>query len=297
MAKDKKIIIGAINITIQPHTTELYLDLIKDVYKLKKPVSIHGEQCALFAGLYKLDRDQVEPGPVSGDIFKFTDIDMNAQWFNTETSDFAEKDELGKINIPENLKPNSSRFSYIFFPKQHLFFYEGYYDGKTFAPSNAERFLERQLNHPEIIEKYGRVDVTHVPAIDALNEALKVPFKERIEMIIKRPNPDDHAEAEQRVMERMRARNVATYEQKYKAVTGESIEMDDELQTLAHISAKNGSFLVKGKGLDSKPIEISTTAHPWRQSEYYDPDAESPFEIFSRVAIEMKDVITGWFRR
>lgn len=297
MARDKKIIIGAVNITIQPHSPQLYLELFKDVYKLKTPVTIHGEQCALLAGMYRLDRDQEEPGPISGDIFKFTNIDMTAQWFNIETSDFANKEDLGKVNIPENLKPNSSRFSYIFFPKQHLFFYEGYYDGKTFAPANAERFLERQFSHPEIIEKYGRIDVTHVPAIDALNEALQLPVKERIEMVIKRPNPDDHAEAERRVMERMRTRNVATFEQKYKAVSGESIEMDEELRTMAHISAKNGSFSVKGKGADSKPVEFSTTTHPWRQNEYYDPDLESPFELFSRIAVEMKDVITEWFRR
>lgn len=137
MSKDKKIIIGAINITIQPHTPETYISLFRDAYQLKRPANVHGDQFAILSAVYKLERDQKEPGPITGDIFKFTNINLASQWFNIETNDFATEEEVNDVNIPENLKPNTSRFSYIFFPEQHLFFYEGYYDGNTLAPSNA----------------------------------------------------------------------------------------------------------------------------------------------------------------
>lgn len=150
---------------------------------------------------------------------------------------------------------------------------------------------------PEITNKYGRVDITHVPAYDAISEALKIPTKERIEMIIKRPNPDDHAEAEQRFLERMRNRNIGVTEQSYKAVPGESIVMDDELIALAHISAKNGNLFIKGKDSASHSVEFSTAKHPWRISEYYNPELESAFELFSRTAQKMKEAISTWFRR
>jgi len=297
MAREKKLIVGAINITIQPHTPQKYLELFKDTYKLKNTVNISGDQYGLLANMHKVDRDQDEPGPITGDIFKFTNIDKNAQWFNVSTNDFASEDDVDAVNIPENLKPNSSRFSYIFFPEQHLLFYEGYYDGNSFGPSNAERFISRLFNVDSIVEKYGKVDVTHVPEANALSEALKLPFKERIEMVVKTPNPDNHAEAERRVMQRMRAQNVETFEQKFKAVQGESIEMDNDLETMAHISAKNGSFFIKGKDHNFKPIEFSTIKHPLKITEYYDPDVESAFELFLRVASSMKDVVTEWFRR
>ncbi len=297
MARDKKLVIGAINITIQPHTPEKYLELFRDVFKLRNSVHILGDQHGLLANCFKLGRDQKEPGPVTGDIFKFTSIDPSAQWFNTETNDFATEDDVEGINIPDHLKPNSSRFSYIFFPKEHLLFYEGYYDQNTFGPRNAEKFVSRILNQDTIVEKYGKVDVTHIPAIDELSEALKIPIKERIEMVIKRPNPDNHAKAEKRVMNRMKARNVESYEQTYKVVPGQSIEMDEDLKTMAHISAKNGSFFIKGKNESSKPTEFSTVKHPFTVTEYYNPDVESAFELFSRVADKLKGSVTEWFRR
>lgn len=297
MAREKKLVVGAINITIQPHTSQKYLDLFRDTYALKKSVNISGDQYGLLVGMYKLNRDQKKLGPIAGDIFKFTNIDPDASWFNISTSDFASDVDVDKINIPENLKPNSSRFSYIFYPEQHLMFYEGYYDGNSLGPKNAERFVDRLFNVNEIIEKYGKVDVTHVPEEDALADAIKLYHKDRIEMTIKRPNPDSQADAEARVMRRMQARNVEIYEQSYKAIQGESIKMDNDLEVMAHISAKNGIFYVKGKDENSKPIEFSTSKHPLKIKEYYDPDNESAFELFSRITEGLKVSITEYFRR
>lgn len=297
MAKEKKLVIGAINITIQPHTPQKYLDLFRDTYKLKKSVKISGDQYGLLVGMFKLNRDQKKLGPIAGDIFRFTNIDPSAKWFNTTTNGFASDDDVDEINIPENLKPNSSRFSYIFYPEQHLLFYEGYYDSNSFGPKNAERFVERLFNVNEIIDKYGKVDVTHVPEKDTLAEAIKLHHKEKIEMTIKRPNPDTFADTERRVLERMQARNVETFEQSYKAIQGDSIEMDEDLETMAFISAKNGNFYIKGKDENFRPIEFSTTKHPLKLIEYYDPNTESAFELLQRRANELKDSITDYFRR
>lgn len=297
MARDKKLVIGAINITMHPHSPEKYLELFQITYQLRYSVNIFGDQHGLLAGCFKLVRDQKEPGPITGDIFKYTSIDKTAQWFNIDTNDFATEDDVGVIYIPENLKPNSARFSYIFFPKEHLIFYEGYYDGNSFGPKNAERFFNRIFSHQSIIDKFGNISVTHIPAINKLSEALKIPVKERIEMVIKRPNPDSHAEAERKVMERMKARNVGIYEQKYKASRGESITMDEELETMAYISSKNGHFYIKGKDANSKPQEYSTEKHPFVTTEYYNPSIESSFELFTTMAESLKTVVTGWFRR
>ncbi|WP_418358376.1 DUF4747 family protein [Shewanella basaltis] len=64
----KKLIVGAINITIQPHTPEMYLKLFRDVRRLQTSVKISGDQYAIIAGINKLDRDQEEPG-LSLEIF------------------------------------------------------------------------------------------------------------------------------------------------------------------------------------------------------------------------------------
>ncbi len=297
MARVKKLIIGAVNITVQPHSPEIYLSLFKDAFALKAKVHIFGDQYGLLARLNKVDRDQEEPGPITGEIYKFTDIDKNAQWLNLETNGFATEDDIGSVKIPPNLKPNSSRFSYVFFPKQHLFFYEGNSEKKLFGPSNAERFVERLFTHDEIQKKYGKVDVTHITDFDKLTEALSIKTKEKIEMVIKIPNPDDHSEAEKQVLERMKKRNVSIFEEKHIATKGLSIEMDNELEMTAHIAAKNGSLLIKGKDIDLKPIEYSTVKHPWRLTRFYDPKVESPIEMFTRISNSMKDIIMTRFRR
>jgi uncharacterized protein DUF4747 len=297
VARDKKLVVGAVNITIHPHSPERYLSLMRDVYKSQRPIPIAGDQYALLSRLMKVSRDQTEPGPITGDIFRFTDINRSAPWFNTSTNQFATSDELEAVSIPENLKPNSSRFSYIFFPENHLFFYEGYYDSKTLAPTRAESFIRRLFDDDSISQKYGKVDVTHIPSIDALSDALKIPNKDRIELVLTRPNPDTLADAEREVLERMNLIEVETIEQTYRSVPGGSIQMDADLETITRVSAQNGSVLIKGKDHEFKPVEYSTKRHPWTITKYYDPDNELAFEVFARAASSMKDAISRWLKK
>ena len=173
-----------------------------------------------------------------GDIFKFTKINKDDNWFNITTNEFASEDELEKVNIPEHLKPNSSRFSFIFYPKEHLFFYESFYDGNNLGPSNIIKFLERLFSQKTILDKYGHVDLTIVPEADKLSEALKMKVKERLDLIVKRPNPDDQADAERKVLERMKKRNVAHYEESFRSVAGQSIIIDEELRIMSKISSQ-----------------------------------------------------------
>ncbi|NVJ65986.1 MAG: DUF4747 family protein [Gammaproteobacteria bacterium] len=296
MAIEKKIVIGAINITMQPHSPKKYHALFRDAYKLKKPVKISGHQYGILSRWHKLNPLETGITPFTGDIFKYTDIDMDGNWFNVLTNGFASESDLEDMVIKEHLKPNSSRFSYIFYPKQHIIFYEGYYDSKTLGPSNAERFFHNLLNQEELNDKYGKVDVTHVPSVDKLQEALKLKQIEKLKFVVNRPNPDDHATAEAEVLERMSQRNVSEFRQEFKAEEGKNIEMDNDLTTMAHISARNGMTFIKGKDLELKTQEFSTKSHPWTLKEYYDSGVELPFTVLARIANSLKDNVVNWFK-
>lgn len=297
MAREKKIIIGALNIVTQPHSTNTYINLFKDANKLRNPVCIAGDQYGMISGVFKLDSNQDKDGPITGDIYKFTNIDKDANWFDTSKNDFANEDDLGEINIPDNLKPNSSKFTYIFFPEQHILFYEAYYDGKKLGSSSAVKFFQKLFNQIDIIKKFGTVEVTHVPSKDELKKALALPYKEFIEMSVTRPNPDDHSIAEQKVLRRMNAANVETYEQRFKASEGKAIQMDADMTTMAHIAAKNGNLSIKGKNDNLKTIKYSTIEHPWQDQKYYDPEAFTAFQVMSVFATTMVDTIVSWFRQ
>ena len=58
-----------------------------------------------------------------------------------------------------------------------------------------------------------------------------MPTKEKIELVITRPNADTFSKTQKKVMDRMNARNVETYEESYKAIQGASIAIDKELIT------------------------------------------------------------------
>jgi hypothetical protein len=293
VAREKKVEIMAVNITIQPHTTKKYLELFKDAFALRSEAQVQGEQYALLSHMNKVDRSD-SLSPLTGDIFRFTNIDTKKKWFNSTTNQYASDKELGSVTIPENLKPNSSRFSYIFFPEEHILFYESYYDGNTLGATNAARFFENLFSNKKIIKKFGQVDITIIPESNKLSEALKMGVKEQIELSVKRPNPDDNADAEREVLERMKSRNVGLYEEKYKAVAGESIELDKELEIMAKVAAKNGAVKIKGKDDDGKPVEYSTLKHPWKGKRYYDPSVTMPISILQSVASDMKEKMKTW---
>ncbi|WP_339776978.1 DUF4747 family protein [uncultured Methylophaga sp.] len=294
MAREKKIEIAAVNITIQPHSPQKYIELMNDVYRSISETQIYGDNYAILSTMTRLDSKN-KTSPLIGDIFKFTKINKDDNWFNITTNEFASEDELEKVNIPEHLKPNSSRFSFIFYPKEHLFFYESFYDGNNLGPSNIIKFLERLFSQKTILDKYGHVDLTIVPEADKLSEALKMKVKERLDLIVKRPNPDDQADAERKVLERMKKRNVAHYEESFRSVAGQSIIIDEELRIMSKIAAKNGVVKIKGKNAQGKPEEFSTLQHPWKVKEYYDPDVTQPFELLRSISSQMKQSIQGWF--
>lgn len=290
MAKDKKIVVGALNITMQPHTPAKYIDLIKSASRIKKPAKIFGDQFGLIVGARKQD-PKFTFSPLCGDIYKFANIDFDSEWFNTSTNKFASSDELDDINLPDYLKPNSSRFSYIFYPKNHILIYEAYYDGNSLSPNNAVRFFETLLNSPTLQRRFGKIEVTHEPETDALEEALRMKHKDKITMVIKRPNPDDLADAEREVLERLLSMNAEKQEVSYKAASSNGLALNKDVETLARVAARNGEVYVKGKDIDSKPKEFSTKKHPLLETDYYDPALELAFSVFIEVADRVKAAI------
>ena len=290
MARDKKIIVGALNITMQPHSPAKYIDLMKAASRIKKPAKIFGDQFGLLAGARKTNT-AIELSPIGGDIYKFANIDLESEWFNTTTNKFASSDELEDINLPEYLKPNSSRFSYIFYPKNHILIYEGYYDGHTLSPSNAVRFFENILNYPSLQSRFGKIDVTHEPATDALEDALQMKHKDKITMVIKRPNPDDLAGAEREVLQRLGSMNAEKQEVSYKAANPDGLTLNKEVETLARVAARNGEVYVKGKDIENIPHEYSTKKHPLLEIDYYDPALDLASTIFNAIADRVKSEI------
>jgi len=298
LAHEKKIEVGAINITMHPHSPQKYIDLLRAASRKKLVKNIQSDKYGMITSANPLDKEKYgELGPLYGDIYRFTQIDKSADWFNTDTIDSAKDEEIKEISIPDNLKPNSSRFSYIFFPKEHIMFYEQYYDGHSFGSRSASTLIDRVLNDPYLANRFGKIDVTPIPSVDKLNKALGMKKLERLDLIIRRPNPDEQSAAEQEVLKRMNDLNIAEQEQEYKAIPNKSIKIDKELKILSNIAAKFGSVLAKGRDEEDRPIEYKTSEHPWKDKFYFDPSVELGSDMFISKVLSVKDEVLSWFKK
>jgi hypothetical protein len=211
---------------------------------------------------------------------------------NIERNDIATIEELNSINIPDNLRPNGNRFSYIFYPDKHMVFYESYYDGFSITPKVVEKFFVNLFALDEIVEKFGEIEVTHFPDYQGLEEALKIPFKRRIEAIFKRPNPDTFAKQEAIFLKRMESKNVKKIEQNFIADKDNSIVVDEELETLSKIAAKNGELTIKGRDHQDRLVEYSTKDTLFTSTEYYDPKEEPlVLHFMYRITMKLKDLL------
>jgi len=290
----KKVSIGAINITMHPHSPLDYVKLFKDARKMECFSKMSKDKAGLIAKVNYQDKSKGKTSPITGDLYRFSHIDTNGNWFNTLTNQHAEEDELDAVNIPEHLKPNSSRFSYLFFPESHVLFYESYYDGHTLGSQSALKLIEGVLNDERLVKKYGVVDVTIIPCKENLSEALSIPSMNKLTMLIKRPNPDGLKKAEQKVLNRFNAQNIAKYKHELVAVPGISLEPDEDTKTLANIAAKNGSVGVIGRDQQDHPIEYKTENHPWTIAEYYNPKIETAYNTFSNAVFKARQYIESW---
>ncbi|MEO3680490.1 DUF4747 family protein [Rheinheimera sp. FR7-31] len=289
MAKQRKLDVGAINITIHPHTAARYVSMFKQASRQRITANIGYKHLAIITGVSSFDpllRDAVD-APIQGDIVKFTDIDLDGPWLNLENNQEAEESDLESINIPEHLKPNMSRFRFVFFPEKHILFYEAYDRGTVLNPNVATRIFKSIFANSDIVSVYGDVNVTHIPKEDAVEVALKTPRVSSVKFKVTRPNADHFKEQEAEFLAKLNSLHVAEVKQEYKAINGKSIVMDRSMTTLAKIAANNGRFELKGRDDNNKVVNFSTVSHPMIETVFFNPKRETVLSFLYKTALKI----------
>ncbi|MEW8380506.1 MAG: DUF4747 family protein [Candidatus Thiodiazotropha taylori] len=272
MPREQRLSLSAINLRIHPHNTKKYVQLIKLAAKSKKILPIRGTSHGLLNGAYAIKSGKPEEG-IEGEISKFTQIDLKSPWLDTNTSKEANEQDVGKIRIPENLKPNYHRFNYIFYPKKHMFVFQTYSSGnRTLSPGFVLKFLQSLFSTELIKSKFGVVDLTIVPETNTLAKIWKIPQIDKLILTIKRPNPDDFHDEELEFLDEMNMQRISEIKQEHRAIDGQTISPNLRTKILAEIAAKNGSVFAKGKDALGKSIKESTEKHPREDTYYFDPN-------------------------
>jgi hypothetical protein len=191
----------------------------------------------------------------------------------------ATEDEMAAIAIPEDLVPNLVLFDFVFYPKGHALYFVSKWDRHTLSPRSLCKMLEVVFRAQEIFGRFGKVDMTIMPDKQTLSRILKLHRLAKLTIDVSRPNPDDNAEDDDEVFERMRDQGARRMVQVMTAEAGESIKPDEVTAQLARVASRNGKVSAVGYTADGQKIEESTVNVPWRESVAYNPDHQLPSDV------------------
>lgn len=280
MARQHKLEIGGLNVRVHPHESGVYEELIGRLYDLKKVAKIHGGRFGLIT---MLDRAEEGSGMVYGVLSTFLEIEIDGDWFNTETMDEASDNDIRKIRIPDNLHPNLKTFRFAFNTKSHELIFEHYAEGDRLTHNSALSFFKNLADDRRIQDRFGDVKITVVTDRATVDRIFQIPRITDLDILIEKPNADLWgANFEEVAEEHLEDKNARSMNVKYKAERGQGIQRDDDLNALLNASINNGRSIAKGYGPEGH-VKISTANYPKVVQEKYEPEI-APSVVFRRLA-------------
>lgn len=102
MARRAKLEVCAVNIRIPSDKERNYNALLEGLLQLKRGVRTFGDS---YLAITAYDQETGR-----GVLSKYSEIDLDGDWFDTEDFTAAEPEQTDDIKIPANLKPNLSNF-------------------------------------------------------------------------------------------------------------------------------------------------------------------------------------------
>jgi Domain of unknown function (DUF4747) len=202
----QKIDVAALNIVASPHPPGIYRDVLALV--ANKEVTLWGSDRVKITEFQEMED---KPNLLYGRILVWGEIDKDGKWLNKNKNIEATPEEKRKIAkaIPEDYEPNFRSFYCVFIEDKHRLVFEARNElDQHFAPSRAERMFQL-LFDKHLPESAPEVDVTAIPEDETLEAIFAIPKLRRLEIFVKRPNADDSADAETRILNRAHAASTA----------------------------------------------------------------------------------------
>lgn len=279
-----KFVVSALNVVMPtPHGPERYVSLLREVMTMKQPVNLRND----FQGMLGSMRLEDDGNVVVGELYRYFNLRMDAQWFNMLEQKPAEEADLSKVSVPEHLKPHFKIFPYAFFPKHHRFFLISREAKDSMTPGQAQKLLKGLFSPERIFQTYGAMEVHVEPARENLESILSIPHLKRLHVEVTPPNPDDFHAAELALFGDMHDQNAGRLTQTWVARTPKGLSPSQATKSLAAIAQSNGHVEGKGEDVDGKLVQVSTLDHPLLEDVSYRPVTESRVEILKTKAAEM----------
>lgn len=266
MSKARHFEVASINIRVHPvHKPEEYEALWKILYS--KKVHITHANNALMIGGFKADT----PGFITGNFYRFLQVDAGAPWFDIEKHKKAADEDVGLVNIPPALKPNLVEIPYVLDLKKHHLYFVAHELEMNLAPYLVEKLLKRLISSPSIVKRFGDVDLTVMTDKGKVLEMLRWPVIRKLTIKLERPNPVEEDD-EETVLQRLERRRLKSEIHIYQKAKGElSINVDDEIQKQAAHASDNGLVEVTGKNPTGQPDTAVSKNFPLKLKGSYTP--------------------------
>lgn len=278
MAADRTMFVSGINVVTHPHSPLRYVDLFRAATAMRQPVQIRGAQHIMLGELRPLERNDPSAG-LFGRVYRFDHIDPDLPWFNLQRHQEATEEEMAAIAIPDNLVPNLVLFDFVFYPKGHALYFVSKWDRHSLSPRSMLKLLDSVFSSPALFRRFGQVDLTIMPDRQTLARIMKLHRLAKLTIDVKRPNPDDNADDDEEVFDRMKNQGARRIVQVMTAESGESIKPDEETTQLARVAARNGRVLAVGYKANGQKVEEATVDSPWREAVAYDPDLQLASDV------------------
>jgi len=284
MSRTRTVQISALNIAMhEPHSPEKYVDLLKEVFARHAAIELGELHRAMMGTLYLEDSDDPLKG-LSGEFFRFVNLDPNEPWFNMETRDVATEDDVSAIQIPRNLVPHLRRIPFFFRPETHELWFIRRNRKDALGPASAARLMERLIS-PLVVEgRFPQVEITPLPDSGILERMLSVPTLEKLKIELKRPNSDGGEDEQARWQKKLERQKAKRLKMELTASHAESIEPDEETRSLAKAASRNGRVEIEGRDSNGSKVVESTEEHPLVERVVVDPELETVQDILKRMA-------------
>lgn len=282
MGKERTLRVGGLNIRVHTkHAADEYAELWKTLHRLRLPTT-RGVNAIMIGSVASLT--DASDSPLVGSLYRFTNINPNDPWFDIEEHKEADATDVAEVKIPKNLKPNLKEFPYFFDIKKHkLFIKSGGHDGGI-SPLLVQKMLQNLCARPNIVRRFGDVDLTVLTEHGVLARLLQWPEIRQIQLVLERPNPtdfDDDQSFYERLKRRSLKKEVTTF---VKANEEKTITPDQEMLKMFEIAINNGRYTQKGKNAEGVVETASSTNYPLQEASTYDPDVTTERDAFNEVA-------------
>ncbi|MEM9310903.1 MAG: DUF4747 family protein [Pseudomonadota bacterium] len=283
MARPAKIEVQAINLRIDEEKRD-YQALVSALQNIRRGVRVHGDS-HLAINYYDQESN-------IGVISKYTEIEIDGEWFDLQTFDVANEFALDELNIPEHLRPNLSQYWFTLVPELHLFVFSSYSESKSLSANLVSRYFEGALNWNEIVEQFGYVESDIVQSYDEVEKILALDSLVEIDLLIRQPNPDEMDEGlAKEIKERIKQQKADELREILRSKTRNRIEPNERTKKLGALAAENGRL--KARAIENGVMrDYDTTETPLHVAETYGPE-ESERTVFRRLVDELGGMVSS----